>query len=270
MSTPTPSAPSTGYAPVRPLDVTGTAPIPFARLVSVELRKMWDTRAGLWLLGSILVVTAAFMLIFFFVADPADRLFENFIGISASPQGFLLPVLGILLVTQEWGQRTAMVTFALEPSRGKVISAKVVAALVFGAAAFVAAIAIAALFTAIGGAADGFGDLTVWVFGLFFLLQLLTIIQGLAYGLLLLNSPAAIVTFFVAPIASTIVFNLVPGLRDAAPWLDLGTAQQPLFELGGGESLTGEQWAQLGTTTLVWILIPFALGLVRVLRAELK
>lgn len=257
--------------PVRPMDVSGTPAVPFTRLVAVELRKMYDTRAGLWLLGSIVLLTAAFMLIFFFVADADERVFGNFIGISATPQGFLLPVLGILLVTQEWGQRTAMVTFALEPSRSRVISAKVVAALLFGAAAFVAAIAIAAVFTAVGGAADGFGDLTLWVFGLFFLLQLLTIIQGLAYGLLLLNSPAAIVTFFVAPIASSIIFSLVPGLRDPAPWLDLGTAQQPLFELGGGDvSLSGEQWAQLGTTSLIWIVLPFVLGLVRVMRAELK
>lgn len=252
------------------MDVSATPRTPFTRLVGVELRKMYDTRAGLWLLGSIVVVTAAFMLIFFFVADSPDRVFDNFIGIAATPQGFLLPVLGILLVTQEWGQRTAMVTFALEPSRGRVIAAKVVAALIFGAAAFVAAVVIAALFTAIGGADGGFEDLTPWVFGLFFLLQLLTVIQGLAYGLLLLNSPAAIVTFFVAPIASSIIFNLVPGLRDPAPWLDLGTAQQPLFDIGGELSLTGEEWAQLGTTTLIWIVLPFVAGLIRVMRAELK
>lgn len=252
------------------MDVSATPRTPFTRLVGVELRKMYDTRAGLWLLGSIVVVTAAFMLIFFFVADSPDRVFDNFIGIAATPQGFLLPVLGILLVTQEWGQRTAMVTFALEPSRGRVIAAKVVAALIFGAAAFVAAVVIAALFTAIGGADGGFEDLTLWVFGLFFLLQLLTVIQGLAYGLLLLNSPAAIVTFFVAPIASSIIFNLVPGLRDPAPWLDLGTAQQPLFDIGGELSLTGEEWAQLGTTTLIWIVVPFVAGLIRVMRAELK
>lgn len=264
MSTDTP-------APVRPMDVSGTPRVPFGRLVTVELRKMYDTRAGLWLLGSIVVVTAAFMLIFFFVADSSDRVFDNFIAFAATPQGFLLPVLGILLVTQEWGQRTAMVTFALEPSRSRVVSAKVVAALVLGAAAFVAALLLATVFTAAGGASEGFAGIDAWLFGLFFLLQLLTIIQGLAYGLLLLNSPAAIVAFFVAPIASSIIFNVVPALRDSAPWLDLGTAQQPLFELGGGTStLTGEQWAQLGTTTLVWILIPFVLGLVRVMRAELK
>ena len=98
---------ATNPVPTATLDTSGTARVPFARLVSVELRKMWDTRAGLWLLGSIVVVTAAFMLIFFFVADSQDRSFENFIGFAATPQGFLLPVLGILLVTQEWGQRMA-------------------------------------------------------------------------------------------------------------------------------------------------------------------
>lgn len=258
-------------APAATLDVSGTAAVPFARLVSVELRKSADTRAGRWLLGAIVAITAAFMVIFFFVAEPEERVFSGFIGVAATPQGFLLPVLGILLVTSEWGQRTAMVTFALEPSRSKVIAAKVVAALLLGAAAFVAAIAVAALCTLVGGADGGFDGLTASVFGIFFLLQLLTIVQGLAYGLIFLNTPAAITFFFVAPIASTIIFNLVPAIRDSAPWLDLGTAQQPLFtELGGGGSLSGEQWAQLGTTALIWIVVPFVAGWVRVMRAELK
>ncbi len=204
------------------------------------------------------------------MADPGERTFESFIAISATPQGFLLPVLGILLVTSEWGQRTAMVTFALEPSRSRVVAAKVLAALVLGVGAWIAANLLAAVCTLLGGAAGGFDDLTASVFLLFFLLQLLTVVQGLAYGLLFLNTPAAIVFFFVAPIASSIVFNLVTSLQEAAGWIDLGTAQQPLFNVGGGQGLTGEQWAQLGTTSLIWIVVPFALGLVRVLRTELK
>ena len=35
-----------------------TAPVPFTRLVKVEMRKMIDTRAGLWLLIAIVVITA--------------------------------------------------------------------------------------------------------------------------------------------------------------------------------------------------------------------
>ena len=252
------------------LDVSGTKPVPFSRLVSVELRKMADTKAGLWLLGLIVGITAVFMVIFFVVADSDDRVFGNFIGIASTPQGFLLPVLGILLVTSEWSQRTAMVTFALEPSRPRVILAKVVAAVVVGIGAFVAAIAIGALCTLVGGSDEGFEGLRASVFLLFFGLQVLSVLQGLAYGLILLNTPAAIVAFFVLPIASSIIFNLVSGLRDSAPWLDLGTAQQPLFEAGTGAALTGEQYAQLGTTALIWILLPFVAGWFRVMRAELK
>lgn len=250
------------------LDVAGTPRVPFARLVSVEMRKLADTRSGRWLLGLIVALTTAIMVIFFAVAEAEDRVFDNFIGIAATPQGFLLPVLGILLVTSEWGQRTATVTFALEPSRGRVVAAKVVAALVYGLAAFVAAILVATACTLLGGAEDGFAGVAARTFLIFLALQLLTVLQGLAYGLVLLNTPAAIVTYFVLPIASQIVFTLVPALRDPAPWLDLGTAQQPLFS--GAFELTGEQYAQLGTTTVIWILVPFVVGLVRVLRTELK
>lgn len=252
------------------LDVSQTQRVPFGRLVSVELRKMADTRAGRWLLGLTVIVTAGFMVIFFAVADADDRVFGNFMGIAATPQGFVLPVLGILLVTSEWGQRTAMVTFALEPSRPRVILAKIVAALLLGLGAFLVAIAFGSLCTLLGGAEEGFGDVGASVFLLFLALQLLAVMQGLAYGLLFLNTPAAIVAYFVLPIASSIVFNVVPGLRDSAPWLDLGTAQGPLFEASSGTGVSGEQYAQLGTTTLIWIVLPFLAGWVRVMRAELK
>ena len=250
------------------LDTSATPRTPFLRLVGVEIRKTRDTRAGVWLLGTIVAITAVAMVIFFAVADPEDRIFGNFIGFAATPQGFLLPVLGILLVTTEWTQRTAMVTFALEPSRTRVIASKVVAALIWGAGAFAAAVVIATLFTLVGGAEDKFADVTLTVFVLFFFLQLMSIMQGLAYGLILLNTPAAIVLFFVLPIASSIIFGTISGLHDAAPWLDLGTAQSSLME--GDFDLSGQEYAQLGTSMLIWIVLPFVAGWFRVMRAEVK
>ncbi len=252
------------------LDVSGTKPIPFSRLVAVELRKTADTRAGRWLLGAIVGVTALFMVIYFFAASDEDRVFSSFIGIASTPQGFVLPVLGILLVTSEWSQRTAMVTFALVPSRGSVIAAKTVAALVLGLGAYAAAVAIGAVATLLANTDGGFSELPLSLFLVFLALQLFTVLQGLAYGLIFLNTPAAIVVFFVAPIASSIIFSVVSALRDIAPWIDLGTAQSPLFQFGGPVDLTGEQYAQLATSTLIWIVIPFVLGLWRVLRAEVK
>ena len=254
-----------------PLEGDRDSAIPFQRLVGVELRKSADTRAGRWLLIAIIALTALIMVIFFAVADTADRVFGNFIGVASTPQGFLLPVLGILLITSEWSQRTAIVTFALEPSRTRVIAAKTVAALVLGLAAYVAAIAIAGRVTLVGGADGGFDGVELWIFLLFLGLQLFTVLQGLAYGLILLNTPAAIVTFFVLPIVSSIVFELVNALDGIAAWVDLGTAQEPLFRsFEDLQPLSGEQYAQLGTTTLIWIVVPFALGWWRVMRAELK
>ena len=249
------------------LDLSATKRVPFTRLVSVELRKMRDTRAGLWLLIAIALITAAIITLFFILADPDERIFINFMAITATPQGFLLPVLGILLVTSEWGQRTTLTTFALEPSRTRVIAAKVVAALVLGAAAIVIAIAIAALATAIGGASDPWANIGADDIGKFALLQVSGILQGLAFGLIFLNSAGAIVTYFVLPIAFSIVANLWGALRDIAAWVDLNTAQQPLF---GAVDMTGEQWGQFATASLIWIALPLVAGLVRVVRAEVK
>jgi hypothetical protein len=249
------------------LDVSGTPGVPMSRLVKVELRKLADTRAGKWLLVAIGVITALIILIFFLTADQSDRTFINFMGVTATPQGFLLPVLGILLVTSEWTQRTALVTFTLMPVRGRVLAAKVIAALIAGLAAIVVALAVAAVATMLGGAGDAWANMGADDIGKFCLLQVSGVLQGLAFGLLFLNSAAAIVTYFVLPTAFSIVASLWRALRDAAPWVDLGTSQQPLFS---GTNLSGEEWAQLATSTVIWVVLPFVLGLVRVLRAEVK
>jgi ABC-type transport system involved in multi-copper enzyme maturation permease subunit len=258
----TPGAPSDGS-----LDLSSTSAVPVTRLVKVELRKMLDTRAGLWLVIAIVAITALITVIFMFAAPDEERTFLNYIGIMATPQGFLLPVLGILLVTQEWSQRTGMVTFTLEPHRAKVIGAKVVAALVFGLLAVALAIVFAALGAGLSGSAGAWENIGLDDFGKFVLLQVTGVLQGLAFGLIFLNSAAAIVTYFVLPIAFSIVASIWGALRDVQPWIDLGTSQQPLFS---GQNLTGEEWAQVATGTLIWVVLPFLAGLWRVLRAELK
>ncbi|MBA3251565.1 MAG: ABC transporter permease [Geodermatophilaceae bacterium] len=249
------------------LDFTGTRAVPLSRLIGVELRKLGDTRAGKWLLIGIAAITVAVITIFFLTANESDRTFLNFVGITATPQGFLLPVLGVLLVTSEWTQRTGLVTFSLVPHRGRVVAAKVAASLIAGAAAIALALLVATAATVIGGSPEAWSGIGAHSFGKFGLLQVMGVLQGLALGLLFLNSAAAIVTYFVLPTAVSIVAALWTALSDVWPWVDLGTAQQPLFS---GGDLTGEQWSQLGVATLIWVALPFALGVVRVLRAEIK
>ena len=249
------------------LDLSGTQPVPMTTLVKVETRKMIDTRAGKWLLITIAAITALIMLIFLLAAHTRDHTFVNYMGIAATPQGFLLPVLGILLVTQEWGQRTGMVTFTLEPHRGKVLWSKVFAAVLFGFAAVVVALVVAALLTNVNGAPDAWKHIGVDDVFKYFLLQVSGVLGGMAFGLLCLNSAAAIVVNFVLPIAFSIVSGIWNALSRIQAWIDLGTSQQPLFD---ADHLSGKEWAQLGTSTLLWVVLPFAIGMWRVLRAEVK
>jgi ABC-type transport system involved in multi-copper enzyme maturation permease subunit len=245
------------------IDVSATPHIPLSRLVRVELRKMADTRSGTWLLIGIGVITLLVIGIFYATADESDRTFFNFMAATNGPQGLLLPVLGILLVTSEWTQRTALVSFTLTPVRGRVLLAKVLA----GLAAITLTVVVAALATLVGGAGDAWAQVGFDDLGKFVLLQATGILQGLAFGLLFLNSSAAIVSYFVLPTALNIVGSFWKAMHDVQPWIDLWTSQSPLF-LGG--NLTGEQWWQCATSTLIWVVLPFAFGLVRVLRAEVK
>lgn len=249
------------------LGLTNTPKVPLARLVGVELRKMADTRAGMWLLIAIGVITAAVIVIFFFAAPESERTFGNFIGVTATPQGFLLPVLGILLVTSEWGQRTALVTFTLTPVRGRVLVAKVIGAVLLGVAAIVVAFAVAGLATVVGGAPDAWRTVGWDDFAKFSLLQTMTILQGLAFGLLILNSAGAIVTFFLVPTAFTFLANIWSKMADIQPWVDLGYAQGVLFT---GQNVSSEQWQHLASAFSIWVLLPFVVGTWRVLRSEVK
>ncbi|MEO6789593.1 MAG: ABC transporter permease, partial [Ornithinibacter sp.] len=108
-----------------------TRGVPFARLVRVELRKMLDTRAGRWLIIGIGLVIAGALTIMFFT-EGGDHSFSDYLQATTMPQAILLPVVGILAVTSEWSQRTALVTFGLEPRRVRVAWAKLVAALTVG------------------------------------------------------------------------------------------------------------------------------------------
>ncbi|QLQ11221.1 MAG: hypothetical protein HZY75_13575 [Nocardioidaceae bacterium] len=127
------------------LDVSSTKPVPMSRLIKTELRKMGDTRAGLWLLISIAAITVIVTVAFFIWGDRDEMTWGTLSSFGAIPLAFLLPVLSILLITQEWGQRTALVTFSQVPHRGKVITAKVIAALIFAVAGLLIAMLIGAI-----------------------------------------------------------------------------------------------------------------------------
>lgn len=249
------------------------ARIPMSRLVSVELRKSFDTRSGFWLMASIgilaLIATGATILF-----APDDQLdYEAFATAIGFPMAVILPVIAVLAITSEWSQRTGLTSFTLVPHRGRVITAKLIVTLAVGVVSMLVAAAIGAVGNVVGTAITGTD--TVWnvsaaelsyiVVG-----NVLGMLIGFMLGVLIRNSPGAIVGYFVygfvLPPLSMLLAANQEWFEKAQPWVDFNYAQGNLFN----GVMTTENWAQLGVTGIFWLLIPLAVGLVAVLRSEVK
>ncbi|WP_129664110.1 ABC transporter permease [Phytoactinopolyspora endophytica] len=245
------------------------APPSLARLAGVELRKMTNTRAGMALLVIVLLSEVGLMIGLMVAGDAEDLSLSGFFQIAQLGVGILLPVLGILAVTSEWSQRTALTTFALEPRRQMVVAAKTAAAAVLVAGVLVTCVSLAALANVVAPLvtdASGSWSLGGNVLGFAALFQLINVLVGIAFGLVFLSSPLAIVLYFVLPTLWSILTGLSSALEGPAQWLDLASTTEPLLE----EAMNSKDWAQLGTSVAVWLALPFALGLARVMRSEMK
>ena len=92
---------------------------------------------------------------------------------------------------------------------------------------------------------------------------------GFTLGLVIRNSPGAIVGYFVIALVPPTVFGLMAGLqgwfKDLQPWVDLNYAQGALFN----GTMGGVEWAHLAVTGLLWLVLPIAAGVRMVLRAEI-
>jgi ABC-2 type transport system permease protein len=270
MSTTTLAAPATTAVP-RKREVP--EPIPFTRILGVEMRKMFDTRAGFWLMASIVITSAIATVVTVLVGDRDELSFDSFAASIGSPMSIVLPLVGVLAVSSEWSQRTALTSFTLVPSRGRVIAAKLVNVLVIGAVSMVVALGVGAVGNLVSSAItgnDAVWDIPAWNFAQIVLANELGMLVGFALGLLFRNSPAAIVGYFV--------FSLVlPGLSEAlasaqdwwadnAGWFDLNQTRFLLFD----SELTNQEWVQLAITSGIWVLLPLAVGLRLVMRSEVK
>lgn len=241
-----------------------TRGVPFHRLVRVEARKMVDTRAGRWLLIAIAALGALASAALAIWGPEGDIIYENFLAMAATPLILLFPVIGVMAATAEWSQRTGLVTFALEPRRGRVVGAKVVAATVLSLGVAVVVAAAAALVNLVVG--GGWEMPHASVLGMVAALVIL-VLQGVAFGFAFLNTPLAVVLLLVAPNALTLLGGLSQTVAKVLPWVDLNGVTNLLI---GGTSATGEQWAQAATSVGAWVLLPMAVGIWRVMTREVK
>ncbi|MEO5663897.1 MAG: ABC transporter permease [Nocardioides sp.] len=249
-------------------------PIPTARLIKVELRKMFNTRSGFWMLVSVgLLSVIATGAVIIFAPDDAVT-YNNFAAAIGFPMSVILPMIAILGVTSEWSQRSGLTTFTLVPSRGRVIGAKAIATVLVGLASMVVAFAIGALGNLLGSAIVGVD--TVWDISManaaqIVLGDLVGMAIGFTLGVVLRNSAAAIVGYFVVSLVLPGILALLAQVRDwfadLQPWIDWNYTQVNLFD---GATNTAREWAMLGSTTMIWIVVPLIVGLLFLRRSEVK
>jgi len=247
--------------------------VPLGRIIKVELRKMFDTRSGFWLLASIAIL-AALATIGVILWLPDENMGYGAFGAAVGvPIAILLPIMAILSVTGEWSQRTGLTTFTLVPHRSQVILAKAIAAVVVGVVSMLVAFAIAAVGNVVGSALNGVDvtwDTTMGDFLRIILANTLGLLVGFMLGVLIRSTPGAIVAYFVYSFVLPSIFGALAAFqdwfKDIQLWIDFGAAQAPLFE----GSPTGEQWAQMGTSGLIWLVLPLTIGVWAVLRSEVK
>jgi ABC-2 type transport system permease protein len=257
----------------RPVRATAPAPIPLSRIAMVELRKSVDTRAGFWLLASIGIgsLLATIAVILFATADQFTH--TTFTTAILFPMSVILPIIAILSVTAEWSQRTGLTTFTLVPHRGRVLVGKAIAVAAIGVVSTVLAFGVGALGNVVGTAiadTQTVWDLDATALAYLVLANTLLLAVGFMLGVLIRNTPGAIVAYFVysfvVPPALTLLAFSQTWFRDLRPWVDFNVSQNALLQAG----FTGEQWAQLSVTAIVWLMVPLAVGVRTATRAEVK
>ncbi|MET0862492.1 MAG: ABC transporter permease [Microbacterium sp.] len=250
-------------------------PLALIGVTQVELRKMFNTRSGFWLIASI-AISAVLATGGVILWAPDDQLtYSTFATAIRFPVVVILPLIAILSVTSEWSQRTGLTTFTLVPHRSRIIAAKAISSVLIAVAAMLLTFAVGALGNLASAAVTGttlVWDVT-WIQCLYYVLgMILSLLTGFMLGVLIRSSTGAIVAYFVLTFVLPTIFGLLaesqPWFRDLQPWVDIQFAQSGLFVFD--QALTGEQWAHVAVTGLSWLLVPLAIGLRIVTRAEVK
>jgi preprotein translocase subunit Sss1 len=237
----------------------------FGTLTAVEIRKMINTRSGLAVLGTVLAIAVLGIGWKLFHIGQVQPSWADYSGILPVV-GMALAVIGLLGMTAEWTQRTALTTFTLSPRRGRVLAAKFLASILLALAALAVVFAMILGGIALAGAISGLGtDFTGLGRGItgYLTTSVLQVTMAAGIGALTAQTAVAVGAYFVAP---TIWAAVAPPLLGAkSQWFDIFAAFERLSSEHPGTDLTRSL-----TAVAVWIVLPTVVGVIRSLRREVK
>jgi hypothetical protein len=236
------------------------------RLVTVELRKMVNTRSGFWVPIAVAALTALVSLIAASNHGGQDGTFTHVLHAASFPGAYLLPVMGVLLICSEYSQRTTLTTYTLVPNRWRVLGAKLGASVIVSTVALIACLLFTALSASLFGQhPGGTGSLALTVILQTWLFLTGGMVMGMAFGAAILVSAPAIVAYLLLPVIWNGLAENIGWLQGPSHWLDSGNTLGPLTQ----QNLSGTQWAHAAATFALWIGVPLVVGLTRIGRGDL-
>ena len=246
-----------------------TAPVrgqSFLLLVRTELRKAVDTRSGRVVLAAIVLLSLGAIVFRVVKASNGPVSFQQTFETALAPVLIFLPIVGVLAMTSEWSQRTALTTFTLSPRRVRVLLAKFAAAVVLAVTVVLVVTVASVIGTALAGVVAGtdptYGNIPRLVAGPM-VANALNVVMGAAFGAVLPWTAAALVAFFVMPMVWSGVSAAL--LKDRADWFDIFAAFTRIAEFRMGEELP-----KTLTALAIWIVLPLAVGIFVSSRREAK
>ncbi|HEY5785588.1 MAG TPA: hypothetical protein VIT65_12500 [Microlunatus sp.] len=173
------------------------------------------------------------------------------------------PLIGVLIMTSDWQSREVMALFLLEPRRKLVFASKVAATLALSALTVAVVIVLSAVF-AIAAALVLRLPLT-YIQALPEVVPLLVVsfvgaVSGAAVASAIMSTPLAVVAVIVQTVLIDPVLSLVPA--NWGPYV----APSSMSDYLGGDGRSGPAVAAF----MVWVLVPFAVGLLRTCRREIQ
>jgi ABC-2 type transport system permease protein len=236
--------------------------IPFSRLVRVEWTKATDTRAARSLLALVALSTVAMILVPVVAPTTFDQTQTSYLAVASIALVILLPIVAMLMFTAEWSQRSVMTTFTQEPRRIRVVSAKLTVSMVLGGAAAlfggVAAAAGVGLAAVSGRTLEA--NMSVGAIGGYLIYLLLNVLGGVAFGVLVQSSAAAIAAYFSL---NTGVALLATVSTLVADWIDTSRTWTLVLD---------NEWSghvpQIVVSIVIWVVIPIVAGVFRTVRRD--
>jgi hypothetical protein len=235
-----------------------------SRATVLELRKTVGSRARRWLLIASAVVGLLTAGLVAFTGPARDHTFAVISFYTQSAISLPLPFVSVLIMTQEFGRRTASTTPTSASSRDATITAKLLASALIAVVGASYGVLISVLATS---AAATPADQERWdAIGMIILgsvlAQLIAQLSGAGWGLLLGSSVLAIAADVVMPLGLWIVAGAVPGGHGVQAWLAPFASVRNM--LSG--HMDTQRWAQVGVIVLVWVIALNVAGIFRVRR----